>query len=572
MKPQYALKSLLTMAAIVAVSCTTVAGPAAKPASTPRQAAPSAPAAASAAQPAPAAQPAAPAPAPAAAAPERAPDGLPAELTAALQPLFGVTASYSPPAAPVEGLTDDLDPLTVISLRQLNAWRVAAGLTPYRYDPDLTKLAQAHVRYAMANSQANLRWTGHFETPTQPAYSKEGNEAASTSGLAYGDSDLYEALVSLMSGPFHRLQFLRPEETRIGAGFGSWAGPGNSIGLFVTREPAGRNGSSAETGEPRFVLFPPPGSSGIGVSFNGENPDPRPGFQAMASDDRPATGYPITISLSWDDARAFTSADVAVTDADGHPVPCWVTDPAHPSTTVAPNIYGPGVSAGDAFTRNFNAVFIMPRATLKRGATYSVKARLVIGSKPSDLAWSFTTAPAVSWKVRPAPRSPWSSLAYAVAHAAAGDTIELAGGSYSVADTIRLEGVRLTGAGAGATRLAFEDARVMPFVCTGAAAVEHLSISHGGQIFYEPSGSTLLLRDVSISGGDGESVAAALQRGSTLVLDQADVSGFATYYVCYAEVKGAGGPPRVISRGLRGMRDREQLVYGTAEVQALPDR
>jgi uncharacterized protein YkwD len=438
------------------------------------------------------------------------PAAVPDDVAKALAALYGAAVVFSPPSAAVESLPADADPFVAVALRQLNAYRLEAGLAPYRYDAGLSKLAMAHVGYAKASSEAKLSWHGHFERPGQPGYSADGNAAATSSGIAYGNTDMMDALETLMSGPYHRMQFLRSGEVRVGAGFGAWEGSGNSIALFVTRGPEEARPSGSAL-EPRFTVFPAPGAQSVGIKFDRETPDPRPGFQSLPESERGPTGYPITISLSRADVQEFRSAQVIVMDQSGAPVDCWVTDPARPSTAKAPDIYAPGVSADNAFARNFNAVFIMPKALLERGSSYTVQARLVIGSKPLDFSWRFTTAHRVVWKVSAEPSAPWESLGYAVLHATIGDTIQLAPGVYQAPDTLVLKGIRLAGAGADVTRLERPASARLPLLAlAGASAIEGLAIDYPGEIAFLRSGTTLLLRGVALDGGDGRTVAVSL--------------------------------------------------------------
>lgn len=491
---------------------------------------------------------------------------IPADVIGALTPLFGATTGYAVPTAAMENLPPNVEPFMALALRQLNAYRTAAGLEPYSYDERLSQMAMAHVRYAMACSRAKLPWGGHFEKPGQPGYSKEGHEAAASSGISSGNSDPSSAFEGLMAGPYHRMQFLRPGENRVGGGFGKWEGQNNSIFLFVTRGAAPAAKVSPASKAPRFILFPPPDSRGIDTSFDGETPDPRPGVNGGGSAQEVVTGYPITISIPYGDVTSFTSAAVSVTERGGKAVDCWVTDPAHPSTGTAPDIYGPGVSAGSAFARNFDAVFIMPKSPLKRGVTYDVDATLLIGSEPIHLAWSFSTSPALVWKVESRPANPWESLAYAARRAQPGDTIQLAKGTYNLTDSAFLGNVRLVGAGPNESRLRVENRSVMPLIVKGAVAVENLSVEHQGQIIYVSGPSTLCLRNVVMKGGDGQSVAIDLERGATLVMDGADFSGFETYFPCYSDETGTGGEPRVFARNVSGLRSGGKLVYGPAAV------
>ena len=495
---------------------------------------------------------------------------LPQDVIASLTPLYAGATTYAPPEGRVENLPPDLDPVSVIALRKLNTYRVAAGLAPYRYDPDLTRMAMAHVAYAKASSRAKLPWTGHFETPGQPGYSKEGHEAASTSGIAYGEGDALGVLDGLVAGPYHRVQFLRPEESRVGIGFGKWEGAGNSVGLFVTRPPAGKAPAPTRGAAARFILFPPPDSRGIGVLFEGETPDPRPGYQALRPSERAATGYPITISLAAGDVDRFKQADISLVDADGARVDCWVTDPARPSSRTAPAIYAAGQANDTAFARNFDAVFVLPKSPLKRGTAYGVKARLAIGSEAVDLAWSFTTAPAYVWNVAARPSDPWQGIGYALQHAFPGDAIQLAAGTYDIPGSITLAGVRLSGAGPKETRLRFSSIPGnTPIAIYSAAALERLSIESPAQLIYVTTGSTLLLRDIAIAGGDGKVVAIGLEPGSTLVADGIDATRFDASYLCYSLKGNQGGPPRVYWRRVGGVSPEGAFVYGPADLHPL---
>lgn len=499
---------------------------------------------------------------------------LPRDVQSALAPLFAASTPYVPATYRENDLPPDLDPLLAVALGRLNSYRIAAGLVPYHYDPELRKMAEAHVRFAAASSRANLPWQGHFETYGQPGYSREGNEAASTSGIAYGNSDALSALEGLMEGTYHRLQFLRPNETRVGVGFGKWES--NSICLFVTRPGKGGQAKTAGSAAPRFVLFPPPDSSGIGTTFGwGENPDPRPGYDALAPGQRVPTGFPITISLSQEDTTTFQRAEVRVLDMNGSPVDCWVTDPAHPSTSKAPQIYAKGVSLDSVFARNFDNVFIMPKTPLQKGSRYSVHAALAIGSQTADISWSFTTAPAFVWNVSANPDEPWQDIKYALEHSSPGDTVQLAPGTYDIQDAVRLSGVRLVGAGAHQTRLRFALLKnSTPVVVDGRAVIEKLSLESPGQLIYQPSGSTLLLHDVALTGGNGQMVAVGLERGCSLVADRLDASAFNAYYVCYSIASGKGGEPRVYQHDVTRGRAGGGFVYGPSELapltQALP--
>ena len=505
------------------------------------------------------------------------------ELSRVLAPLFAASMAWTPSSTPVDGLPSDVDPLFAASLHRLNEYRVAAGLAPYSYDPVLTRMAMAHVNYARLNFRAGNPYMGHFELPKQSGYSKEGDEAARTSGISYGAPNPLAALEMLFRGPYHRAQFLRARETRIGAGFGIDAGTDFSIGLFVTREPdrtSGTRTTASTVPEPRFVLFPPDGSINIPTTFDVENPDPRPGFNSMEQQDRPITGYPVTISLTSSDAKRLNNAAVKIVDQDGNLVESWVTDPAHPSNERAdPSIYTAGESNDWAFAGNFNSVFIMPRKPLKKGARYTVTATLQVDTEKVSLKWGFNTRQPNDWHVAPRSAQPWSQLGFALSNSTAQDTITLEPGEYTLNSNIAVSGIRIIGAGAGATRISIKpESGFTPVTIQDAVVMERLTLECPTSLIYVRSGGTLLLRDAALSGGNGTVVAFSLERGGSIVLDTVDATRFRTSYLGYALDMGKGEPPRVYAHAVKTPPDAGGLVYGPSHVEfvngpmALPGR
>lgn len=509
------------------------------------------------------------------------------ELSAALAPLYEKHIEFAVPDTPVAGLPADADPDVALALRTLNTYRRAADLPLYRYDPSLTEMAMKHARFFTSNcGRAPM---AHYEPRNLPGYSAAGNAAASTSGLAFGVSGPMEAMSELMSGAYHRLQFLVPADTRIGVGYAASPDGKCSIGLFVTR-PFGSDAPAARTGS-RVVLFPAPDATGVPTEFmHGENPDPRPGITRLPDGSTPVTGYPITLSFSHQMSGSFRSSSVTVTDSTGKPVDAWVTDPARPSTTLAPNIYGPGVSQDWAFRTNFDAVFIMPKEPLESGERYSVDAKLDFGGKTTTYQWSFTTEAPRTWKVRPDGRYPWTRLGSVLAMASAGDAIELAPGNYPITDLVHLADVRILGAGASSTHLLIRThSQYSPIEIKGPCALEALTIDGPSNLIYASSGTTLLMRDVALRGGDGETAAISAEPGSTFILEDLDTSSFHAYYPFYSMDRSqaaggrqasspgssggsarAQGPPRLYVYHVRLTFGSGGLVYGKAAVRRIP--
>jgi len=434
------------------------------------------------------------------------------------------------------------------ALERLNRYRLAAGLRPYRYDQALSDMGQAHADYILANAgTGNAR--GHFESTRARGYTRGGDEAARTSGIAFGERDPLAALEGLMAGTFHRLQFLRPEETRVGLGHSYGppvAGSYDSGGtLFVTREEDG----VASPAAPRFILFPPDGfDDALSTFAEGENPDPRPGI----GPDSPDTGYPVTISLLPDDVRTFEGATVVVTDDTGADVPCWLSYPGRPAVD-HPDL---SIYAGDtafmvqAYRDNFDAVFILPIAPLGKGRTYSVRAELRIGGTTEILSWSFATRGPTLWSVRPGSSDPRYDLETVLDGAADGDTIRLAAGEYSITEPIIID---------KAVRLVGEPGRtVMRFAASGdtsSLAIESTVVMRdldikGDFSVYLSEGSALLFKGCRFTGADKLNPLSFMERGSRLVLEGCDFKSLASPYLAYFGDEPAGSPAPTLYLGV----------------------
>ncbi len=421
-----------------------------------------------------------------------------------------------------------------LALERLNRYRLAAGLRPYSYDPLLSEMGQAHADYILANADSG----GHFERPGARGYSKGGDEAAKTSGISYGIADPLAALETLMGGTFHRLQFLRPEETRVGLGhsFGPPATDSYDSGgtLFVTREESG----ATQPASPRFILFPPDGFDDTLATFaHGENPDPRPGI----GPDSPDTGYPITIGLLREDVEKFEGAAVVVKDDRGAELPFWLSYPGRPAVA-KPDL---GIYAGDtafiaeAYRNNFNTVFILPTAPLGRGRTYSVRAELRIGGRTEILTWSFATRGPTLWSVRPSSSDQRENLRSALESASDGDTILLAAGEYPIGEPIFIDkALRLVGEpGRTIIRGAMSEGSAA-LAIDGLVVMRDLDI-RGAISIYVNEGSDLLLKGCRISHSDSQSPLSYLERGSRLVLESCDFRSLASPYLAYFRDKPA---------------------------------
>lgn len=288
------------------------------------------------------------------------------------------------------------------AVNRLNQYRKAMGLSELVLDPELSKMAQAHADFYKYHCSKDVSFSVvHFEQKDLELYSKEGDEAAQTSGLAVASTSPIHALEMLMSIPFHRLQFMNPYLKRVGVGYNG-ENTTCSLGLFVTRPEKSAPGvnpyrssylpqNSQAPGGSSALVFPPDQSSDIPLDFNrtGENPDPRP------KNHQEITGYPISVQLLGKEAQKFKRVEEAtITDANQTQVKAWVSDPLHPAIEQAPNIYveKDKEPAKNMFMSNADSIFMLPTAPLRPQTEYSVRIvyELNDGTK-RVLEWKFKT-------------------------------------------------------------------------------------------------------------------------------------------------------------------------------------
>ena len=290
-------------------------------------------------------------------------------------------------------LTDSSDWLETV-----NFYRTASGLDPVTAEPSWVDGQNKHLTY-LANTSPSLI-TGqyanlHTENPASPWYTPEGEEAAGSSNIGYGDADR-AVIESWMTAPFHSIGVMRPALTR--------AAFARSSGVAMLDIIRGIS-YPAPAGSPDTVLFPGDSSQTTLTRFAGELPDPREG---CAADWQEFRGLPIYAMLPTSPPTATEALHVR---PDGSQIStgtdlCVQTGATFNSTD---QVYG---ATGKSILSDGNVVLIIPRQPLEVG-----QHRMTI-KRPgeADLTWSFTVVTAHS--------SPANPLADVVTRVAGGDRYE----------------------------------------------------------------------------------------------------------------------------------------------------
>lgn len=278
-------------------------------------------------------------------------------------------------------------PQTQRAIRDVNAYRAAAGIPPLRLSRALEMAAQAHGSFFSRNVGRygrDLTVSVHDEQPGWPGFvgrDPYGRDVAfgfngdgDAEVMAFGVS-VDDAVWLWMDSVYHRLGLLDPGLTQMGFGM---AGQGSANpDLPVTVIDAGFF-SRAETADSATVLWPAPGITGVSRAFyEGEIPDPLQNFRGA----RYPAGYPVTVSFFGLGVRGLRIAHASLT-MGGRPVPTWVLTPArerHPEEL--------GYSAA-----------ILPRAPLAANAVYRATVagayRDSRGWHSFRRSWPFSTAQA----------------------------------------------------------------------------------------------------------------------------------------------------------------------------------
>ncbi|HET9016019.1 MAG TPA: CAP domain-containing protein [Thermomicrobiaceae bacterium] len=278
-----------------------------------------------------------------------------AALALALMPLLTL------PAAPATAATDELTQ----AFNEINTYRSWLGLPPMHRSAALDASASAHAQYYALNyGDPSLSGMGlHAETPGKPGFTgadmQARAQAAGYSGWVNENIGLSGSmLVSLdwfIGTINHRLTLIDPRYVDIGLG-----AVNNGTAKIEVIDVGAPTWS--DTATPNWVAWPPDGTTGVGLSFDGETPDPFPAASYPV-------GYPITLkylgpgSVSFQQATLTTggtSVPVDATTGSG-----WLTQQTYQIAATRP---------------------------LAPGTTYRVTASGTANGAPFTRTWSFRTA------------------------------------------------------------------------------------------------------------------------------------------------------------------------------------
>jgi hypothetical protein len=248
------------------------------------------------------------------------------------------------------------------ALAELNQWRAEVGVPPVvRFRPEWNDACAKHMQYVEATGGS-----GHYEDPSSPWYTPDGDDAARNSVLAYAPNRgprIWEPAV------YHRMAVLEPRLRE--SGFAT-SNAGSCLRVF--------GGIDETVTTPGLALYPWPanGATGVPVTFEGgEIPSPNDDAPGV-----PELGYLLSVNING----PWSSNGVASTDVqqatlvadDGRPVVLSISDRESPNAwAIAPG-FG-----------------LFPREALRRTTTYNATASGVVSAEgvdyPFTTSWRFTT-------------------------------------------------------------------------------------------------------------------------------------------------------------------------------------
>jgi hypothetical protein len=249
---------------------------------------------------------------------------------------------------------------TVSAVQRLNTYRIDAGLSPVRVDPQLSAGCQAHADYLVANriNLETVQLAAHTEHAGLPGYSAAGAAAASNSIIFQGVS-ASAAVDQWLQTLYHRLGLFDPNLKAVGCG---------AAGDFLVLDDD-RGRVTGFAAAPGCTLFPPDGWTDVPGSYRREIPHPVPGDDSL--------GIPITIEFFGSLGRDITDVAAHLVDGrTGAEIPFYLQWPGHP------------LLAGWNYQQ---LIVLVPRDPLPGQCPVTVAVSARVDGKPWLASWTFTT-------------------------------------------------------------------------------------------------------------------------------------------------------------------------------------
>ncbi len=274
---------------------------------------------------------------------------------------------------------DSANEAQIEALERANWYRWMSGLPPMDMIEGINLAAQAHCDYYVKHID-KYRSTGMSPHDENPSWAEGFSGAAPWDRTArYGYSSGAAEVIAFLRNPvqavdgwmntlYHRIPFMDANMVACGyglAGSGTWSNSSKIDTMdFGTKDANG----SGYTGPEVLGIYPPPGGTGIPVSFDGmESPQPPP----------PPTGYPsgTIVSITWSSRAPAKVKEHAI----------WAEDDQQPLDHVFLD------SSNDQHLVNASTIALYPYKPLKEGTKYWVELKGEKGGKPWEMKWHFFT-------------------------------------------------------------------------------------------------------------------------------------------------------------------------------------
>jgi len=280
-------------------------------------------------------------------------------------PVTGATPTNTPQPTP----TNSPDWLSLV-----NDYRNQAQLPPVTENTAWSDGCVKHSTYMVENNVMT-----HDEDPNMPYYTTEGDQAGN-SGNVYKSSSSWEPtfqdpIDTWMQGPFHGVGIIDPQLLQ--TGFGDYAKNTGLWNYAATLDVLRGGLGSLPSGITFPIMWPGNGKTVPIFQYEGnETPDPRThaGYTGY-------TGIPIIIQLGSGSVTPSVTS-TSLTTGGSSVEHCWFDE----TNYINPD--GSQQSLGRSVLGGRDAVVILPRYPLTKGATYNVS----ITTNGNTYSWSFTVA------------------------------------------------------------------------------------------------------------------------------------------------------------------------------------